>query len=139
MIWNHTWSLESVLTDVHSPWKISILLFTLVTAAMEDGCSVCSKGIFALATYLADSAVLFQVLKDHNLVPTNRNCPKCETLLNVNDKYFFRCDCQYQVSYSGKKKVSRRCRVKISALKGTFSLLDVYTQVQLNKPVRIVL
>ena len=69
---------------------------------MEDGCSVCSKGIFALA--IGESVVLFQVLKEHDLVPTNRKCPKCETLLN--DKYFLMCDRQYQVSlYSDKKSV----------------------------------
>ena len=32
---------------------------------------MCSKGLFALATYLADSGVLLQVLKDHKLVPAS--------------------------------------------------------------------
>ena len=50
---------------------------------MESECTACSKGLFALVTYISESDVLLQVLKDHKLVPATRKCPKCESVLNI--------------------------------------------------------
>ena len=50
-----------------------------------------SKGLFALATYISDSDVLLQVLKDHELVPATRKCPNYESVLNIDQNYNLFC------------------------------------------------
>ena len=59
---------------------------------MEAVRTACSKGIFSLGSYLADSDALFQFLKDHKLLPASQKCPKCESEITINNNYFFRCD-----------------------------------------------
>ena len=58
---------------------------------MESECTACSKRLLALATYISDSDVLQQVLKDHKLVPATRKCPKCESVLNIDQNYILFC------------------------------------------------
>ena len=83
---------------------------------MEPECTACSKGLFALGIYLADSDVLLQVLEEHKSVPASQKCPKCDTVLNINQNYYFRCDRQTQVCVFGERKRFPG----VVALKGTF-------------------
>ena len=100
---------------------------------MEAVCNGCASGIFSLGSYLGDSDAQFQFLKEHKLVPASRKCPKCESEITITKDYFFRCDRQRQVSlYGGKKKVVRRCGLKISALKGTFFEHSHLSKSQIN-------
>ena len=64
----------------------------LLEACKASGIEVVKhKGIFSLGSYLGDSDVLFQFLKDHKLVPASQKCPKCESEITINNNDFFRC------------------------------------------------
>ena len=60
----------------HQAPTLNDLVFT---STMEAVCIGCSKGMFSFGTYLGNSDVLFQFLKDHKLVPASQKCPKCES------------------------------------------------------------
>ena len=67
------------------PGSSAAVNYSILSSTMEAVCSRRSKGIFSLG----DSDVLFQILKDHKLVPASRKSPKCE--ITINNIYFFRC------------------------------------------------
>ena len=88
---------------------------------METDCEICSKRFFEFLLFLNDSDNLQKFVIQHKLVPESKKCPKCDSDLKITKDYRFRCDRVRKESlYGGRKKVSRRCRNYLSALKGTF-------------------
>ena len=62
----------------HQAATLNDLVFT---STMEAVCIGCSKGMFLFGTYLGDSDVLFQFLKDHKLVTASESAQNVKVKL----------------------------------------------------------
>lgn len=86
---------------------------------MAPTCEGCLVPMVELGAILKDQKRLWLFFSEHGLVKRTIKCPTCESELEVNSSFRFRCSkvCRRR---TGKKIISRRCSTNVSARKGTF-------------------
>lgn len=86
---------------------------------MATLCDGCLLPLVDLAAILVDAEKLWEFLANHGLVLSALKCPTCDSDLQVNSSFRFRCSRRTQ-RRTTKKIVKRRCSTNVSARKDTF-------------------